>query len=275
VTSVADESLYRVSRSDGRVTSSGAYATGRGLARQDGARLWVVSPTDGVVRLADVGSLQYSPGDSIPLPVAQVPGFGPIYSAVTVGGGSVWVVEDGDHEVSRWRHRVLAPARLVHRYPLHYGDFALGAAFGDGAAWFGLGHWADAVLRIDAATGKARRIQVGTWPTKPAYGFDSVWVPMFRDDTVWRLDPGTGKPQAIVHVGHRPWAVAVGRNAVWVTDHCDGTVKQIDPASNAVVQTIHTGYHPQWLTAAQGSIWVGVTGKEDPGPMSCGSQSTA
>jgi streptogramin lyase len=170
---------------------------------------------------------------------------------------------------------VLAPPRLVRRYPLQYHDYANGATFGDGAAWFGLGSPDDAVLRVDAATGRAHRIAVGTWPTKPAFGFDSVWVPMFMDDTVWRLDPGTGTPQAIVHVGHRPWAVAVGKNAVWVTDHCGGTVKRIDPASNAVVQTIHTGYHPQWLTSAQGSIWVGVAGKEEPGPMSCGAQATA
>jgi DNA-binding beta-propeller fold protein YncE len=204
--------------------------------------------------------------------VAQVPGFGPVYPAMTVGGGSVWIAERGDHEVSRWRHRVLAPAQLVHRYPLQYENYPLGAAFGGGAAWFGLGSWADAVLRIDAATGKARRISVGTWPTKPAYGFGSVWVPMFLDDTVWRLDAGSGKPQAIVKVGHRPWSVAVGDGAVWVTDHCDGTVKRIDPASNRLVQTIHTGFHPQWLAAAGGDVWVGLTGKEYLGRMACGSR---
>lgn len=274
VTSLVDQSLYRVSRGDGRVTSSGAYSAGRSITREDDGHLWVVGPTDGVVRLADAGSLQYSASDSIRLPVAQVPGFGAVYPAVTVGGGSVWVAETGNHEVSRWRHRVLAPAELVHRYPLKYGDYMNGAAFGDGAAWFSLGHWSDAVLRIDAATGRAHRISVGRWPMKPAVGFGSVWVPMFLDDTLWRLDPGTGKPQAIVKVGHRPWSVAVGGGTVWVTDHCDGTVKRIDPASNRVVQTIRTGYHPQWLAAADGAVWVGLAGAEFKGLLSCGSMST-
>jgi hypothetical protein len=96
---------------------------------------------------------------------------------------------------------------------------------------------------------------------------------MFMDDTVWRLDPGTGKPLAIVKVGHRPWSVAVGDGAVRVADHCDGTVKRIDPASNRIVPTIHTGFHPQWLAAAGGDVWVGLTGTEFRGPMSCGSMS--
>jgi YVTN family beta-propeller protein len=215
--------------------------------------------------------------DGIRLPARAFPGYGYLYPALTVGGGSVWVAETPGHEVSRWRHRVAPPGRLlrwyprlVRRYPLAYDDYTLGAAFGDGAAPFGLGHPDDAVLRIDAASGIARRIPVGTWPTKPAFGFDSVWVPMSLDDTIWRLDPRTGRPQAIVKVGHRPWSAAVSRDAVWVTDHCDGTIKRIDPATNTVVRTIHTGYHPQWLTATGGFVWVGLTGKEYRSPMSCG-----
>jgi len=275
VTSLVERSLYRISRRDGGVTRSGLYATGRSLARQDDAHLWVPSPTQATVRLASAGSLLYSPGDDIPLPLPEVPGFGATFPAVTIGGGSVWIAEKGNHEVSRWRHRVLATARRVRTYPLQYEDYTLGAAFGDGAAWFGLGHPNDSVLRIDAATGRAVRIPVGTWPTKPAFGFGSIWVPMFLDDTVWRLDPETGKPQAIVKVGHRPWSVAVGRGAVWVTDHCDGTLDRIDPATNAVDQRIHTGYHPQWLAAAGDFVWVGIAGKEYRGPMSCGRLSTA
>jgi streptogramin lyase len=237
--------------------------------------VWVASPTQATVRLADAGSLQYSDTHNIPLPVPEVRGAGATFPAVTVGGGSVWVAERGDHEVSRWRQRLLAPARVVHRYSLQSDDYTLGAAFGDGAAWFGLGHPADAVLRIYAATGRAQRIPVGTWPTKPAVAFGSVWVPMFFDDTVWRLDPGTGRPLAIVKVGHRPWSVAVGREAVWVSDHCDGTVDRIDPTSNTVVRRIHVGFHPQWLAAAGGFVWVGIAGKQYPGPMSCGRFSTA
>jgi streptogramin lyase len=225
------------------------------------------------MRLVHAYSFKHYPLDDIPLS-SSFP-FGGDLPVVAVGGGSVWVAERGLPNVSRWRLRPAARPRLVRTYPLESIDWTLGVAFGAGYAWFGLGDPANAVLRIDAETGQALRIPVGGWPTQPAYGFDSVWVPMFWDNTVWRLDPVTGTPQAIVQVGRRPWSLAVTRRGVWVTDHCDGTVKRIDPAHNSVAGTLHLGQHPQWIAGAGSSLWVGVTGKEYTNPMACGAQSTA
>ena len=118
------------------------------------------------------------------------------------------------------------------------------------------------MLRIDAQSGLARRIPVGNLPQGPAVGFGSVWVVMFEDDKVWRLDPLTGKPQAIIPVGKGPWSVAAGSGSVWVTNECDGTVSRIDPDTNTVIEMIETGYEPPWLAAGGGSVWVGVTGNE-------------
>jgi DNA-binding SARP family transcriptional activator len=268
-----DGTLYRVDRATGAVTTSGRFSTGGSLAAENDAQLWVPSASQAVMRLVHAYSLKHYPLDDIPLS-SSFP-FGGDLPEVAVGSGSVWVAERGAPNVSRWRLRPAARPRLVRTYPLEPLDWTLGAAFGAGYAWFGLGDPANAVLRIDAETGRARRIPVGEWPTQPAYGFDSVWVPMFWDNTVWRLNPVTGTPEAIVQVGRRPWSIAVTRRGVWVTDHCDGTVKRIDPARNSVVETLHLGQHPQWIAGAGGSLWVGVTGKEYKSPMACGAQSTA
>ena len=269
VTSMLDGSLYRISRTTDAVTSWGRLSAGRSVARANDARLWVASAHDAVVRLVSADSFVSYPLETISLSARQVPGDVVRLPAVAVGGGSVWVADISNEQVSRWRPRPFATPLLVHRYELAPTDWTLGASFGGGAAWFGLGDPADAVLRIDARTGQATRFPVGRWPTKPTFGFGSVWVPMFRDDTVWRLDPWTGRPRAIVKVGHRPWSVAMGRDAVWVSDHCDGTVEEIDPATNRVVRTIHTGHHPQWLTAAGGFVWVGLTGNLGNNVMGC------
>ena len=123
------------------------------------------------------------------------------------------------------------------------------------------------MLRIDAGSGQATRIPVGNFPGGPAIGFGSVWVVMFADDTVWRLDPDTGRPQDIIPVGRGPWSVAVGPGSVWVTNECGGTVSRIDPDTNTVVETIETGFAPRWLSVGGGSVWVGVT--NDPGADEC------
>jgi DNA-binding SARP family transcriptional activator len=271
--SQTDGTLYRVDRTTGTVTSSGRFSTGDSLARQNNEQLWVPSASQSVVRLVRAGSFDHEPVEDIPLS-SSFP-LGGDLPVVTKGGGSVWVAERGSPNVSRWRIRPSNQPRRVRTYPLESIDWTLGAAFGAGYAWFGLGDPANAVLRIDAETGQALRIPVGEWPTQPAYGFDSVWVPMFWDNTVWRLDPVTGTPQAIVQVGRRPWSLVVTRRGVWVTDHCDGTVKRIDPARNSVAETLHLGQHPQWIAGVGGSLWVGVTGKEYRNPMACGAQSTA
>ena len=94
-------------------------------------------------------------------------------------------------------------------------------------------------------SGRATRIPVGNYPDgRPAIGFGSVWVAMFDDNKVWRIDPDTGRPQEIIPVGHGPWSAAVGSGSVWVTNQCDGTVSRIDPDTNTVVETIETGYNP-------------------------------
>lgn len=181
-------------------------------------------------------------------------------TSLAVGGGSLWIVTCAEPGVvERWR---LHPLRRERTYRLEADDICRGIAFGYGAAWSALG-WTNTLLRIDAPSGRATRIQVGHFPRGPAIGFGSVWAAMYDDKTVWRIDPVRGTPQQIIPVGKGPWSVAVGSGSVWVANECDRTVSRIDPDTNMVVETIETGYQPRWLAVGDGFVWVGVTDHYD------------
>ena len=100
-----------------------------------------------------------------------------------------------------------------------------------------------------------RAITVGLQPRAIAWGEGALWVANTGDDTVSRVDPGTGAAPPI-RVGDEPVAVAVGAGAVWVANAGDGTISRIDPGRSEVVETIETGNAPSgialWATTRSG-----------------------
>jgi len=258
--SEADGTLTRVDSRTGAVTNSGQYDASDGLAGEGEEWLWVASVGRQQVTRVDVALPEIDVTERVEgphLPLRADSGA----TALGVGGNSLWVDRSG--AVERWH---LHPLRLEQTYPLKPDDVGgRGIAFGYGAAWSTLGSESNTLLRIDAVSGRATRIPVGRYPDgRPAIGFGSVWVAMYDDNKVWRIDPDTGTPQAIIPVGHGPWSAAVGSGSVWVTNQCGGTVSRIDPDTNTVVKTIETGYNPRWLAAGSNSVWVGVTEIDDP-----------
>ena len=101
-------------------------------------------------------------------------------------------------------------------------------------------------------------VGVGDSPSAVAAGAGSVWVANTGDETVSRIDPGSGKPVgAPIAVGEDPGAVAVGAGAVWVANYGDGTVTRIDPrAGRAVGAPIAVGAGPTDLVVGRGLVWV-------------------
>jgi YVTN family beta-propeller protein len=254
--SEGDGTLTRVDTRTGAVVTSGKFDASDGLAAW-GERVWVasvgrrqVTPVDARLPLVDPAERIFSPHLLLPRHTTG--------TSLTVGGGSLWVaastVEGG--VVERWR---LDPLRRQRTYRLGVLDYPEDdVTFGYGAAWIALGAPADALLRIDARTGRARRIPVGRFPVGVAVGFGSVWVAQRDDNEVRRIDPVTGRTLRVIAVGHLPASVAVDRQSILVTNQCDGTVLRIDPATNRIVRTIELGYHPQWLAVGGRFAWVGV-----------------
>jgi len=256
--SEGDGTLTRVDTRTGAVVNSGKYDATGGLAAEGVKRVWVASIGRGQVIAVDtalplVDPAERSSSPRVPLPKRTTG------TALAVGGGALWIAaisgRAGGGVVERWR---LHPLGLQRTYQLSYLEFGNDVTFGHGAAWVALGAPANAVLRIDARSGRARRIPVGRFSVGVAVGFGSVWVAEREDDTVRRIDPVTGRTRKVIAVGHLPAAVAVDQGSVWVASQCSGTVSRIDPAANRVVRTIELGHHPFALAVGGGFAWVGV-----------------
>jgi len=254
--SEGDGTLTRVDTRTGAVVTSGKFDASDGLAAQGAKRVWVASVDRRRVTSVDAALPHVDPEDPFFAPRVPLPR-DTQGTSITVGGGALWIAAltaEGE-VVKRWR---LHPLGLQRTYRLRLYDYGNDATFGGGAAWIALGAPADALLRIDARSGRARRIPVGRFPVGVAVGFGSLWVAQRDDDTVRRIDPVTGRTRQVIAVGHIPADVAVGLGSVWVTSQCAGTVSRIDPASDRVVATIELGYHPFNLAVGGGFAWVGV-----------------
>jgi YVTN family beta-propeller protein len=256
--SEGDGTLTRVDTRTGAVVTSGKFDASDSLAAEGAKRVWVSSVGRRQVTLVDAALPLVDPAYPISTPWVPLPS-GTTSTSLTVGGGALWIASihgaQGGGVVERWR---LHPLGRQRTYQLRYLEYGNDVTFGYGAAWFALGAPADALLRIDARTGRARRIPVGSFPVGFAVGFGSVWVTERGDDTVRRIDPVTGRTRRVIAVGHIPAGVAVDQGSVWVTSQCAGTLSRIDPATNRVVGTIKLGYHPLGLAVGGRFAWVGV-----------------
>jgi YVTN family beta-propeller protein len=263
--SEGDGTLTRVDTHTDAVVSSGKFDASDGLAAAGAKRVWVASVRRRQVTLVDavlpIVDLPTQPAPRVPLPrdtASRVPlPRDTTTTSLTVGGGALWIAIEtgGGGVVERWR---LDPLGLQRTYRLGRYDYPEEVAFGYGAAWIALGAPADALLRIDARSGRTSRIPVGGFPVGVAVGFGSVWVVQREDDTVRRIDPVTGRTLRAIAVGHLPAGVAVGEESVLVTSRCAGTVSRVDPAANRVVGTIEVGYHPLGIAVDGDFAWVGV-----------------
>lgn len=250
VASEADKTLTQIDARTGEVATSGASGADGGLAAAGDRFVWATSVSRGRVSRVAADSMLLVDGVSLPRNLGV--------AFAVAGRGSLWVSHGpSPAAVVRYNLLTLEPQR---RYPLVFFQAPFQLAYGYGAAWVNLG-FANALLRVDGASGETSEISVGTMPSDPAVGFDSVWTAMIGDDTVWRVDPLSSNAASIVNVGDGPFGVATGAGAVWVANNCDATVSKIDPVTDEVVATIETGYFPRWLDVGHGHVWVGVGGE--------------
>jgi DNA-binding SARP family transcriptional activator/streptogramin lyase len=183
------------------------------------------------------------------------------------GAGWLWVTEQPANLGERGSvARIdLETAKAVGR-PIPVGPLPIDVKVGEGAAWVTNG--ADAsVSRINLGDLSVERIPVGAGPGPLAIAFGSVWVIAGRtNDTVWRLNPETRQPDAVIPVGKGPENVEPDADGVWVALRDAGTIVRIDPRTNAVTRRVHLGYKPLGMAVGAGALWVTV-GHGDLGPL--------
>jgi YVTN family beta-propeller protein len=229
--------------------------------------VWAVTFTSAVILI--------DPGVGVIQNEVPIPGTDGCFS-VTAMYGSIWVACHSGFgtPVSVWRidPKTLKPVRVVY----YNGPFQVTAQRGDPAGerlWQLRGTGTDtgtAISVYDLATAKLladfnlpfRAGGADARESGPDYpspdGNTSGWVSNPEDDTVWQLDPFTGKVVAQIPVGDAPAGLRLGDGAVWVANAGDGTVSRIDPASGDVVAVVEVGGSPQNIAVGEGGVWVTV-----------------
>jgi streptogramin lyase len=136
---------------------------------------------------------------------------------------SVWVAFPLDTLVKRIdprTNRVVASLRVAQPQ---------GVALGFGSVWVPSQRGGE-VLRVDPRTelrtvGGAGRIRVAGEPAYLAVGTDAIWVGT-TDQTLQRIDPGTGRVTATYRLGAALHGMAVDGGSLWTVNPVGDTVSR-------------------------------------------------
>jgi DNA-binding beta-propeller fold protein YncE len=206
--------------------------------------LWVADDAAKALVPIGLGSHRQD-GAAIPLPSQ-----GPVV-AVATGERGVWV---GIRSRPGLIVRVDPLGRTIQK-TVEVPDGVQDIAVGAGAVWV-VGRYANAVTRVDVASGQQERIFVGGNPAGIAVGGDAVWVANSRDRTVTRIDPGS-LGTSTIRVGDTPTGVAVGGGSVWVANRLDNTLTRIDTATRKRVGSpVEVDTNPYAVDVRGGHVWV-------------------
>jgi sugar lactone lactonase YvrE len=125
------------------------------------------------------------------------------------------------------------------------------------------------LVRLDGESGKRERVL--KLAPKPLFelrdaGFltvsaESIWltIPVLHeplaDQTLWRIDPGTGAVKARAPLLANPVSLANDGRYVWVANIDGGKITRVDMASNAA-KNIDASIGPAGVAIGAGSVWV-------------------
>lgn len=153
-------------------------------------------------------------------------------SHVAVGSGGVWVAGvEGTLNQQPFLDRIDPETNRRSPEPIvPEGDGSMNDLAAPGEAlWVSRGT-ADEVLLVEIDSSSQQSIGVGAQPGPIAAGDADVWVGNEDDDTVSRIDVGTGDVVDTIDVAGRPSALSVGDGAVWVAIESGTNLSRIELA---------------------------------------------
>lgn len=125
------------------------------------------------------------------------------------------------------------------------------------------------VLRIDKETGEVVRTMPVPGGTRLAFGFGSLWMTDLFQDTLVRIDPGTGQVEstlklelpfevALGDTAFRPVDISTGAGAAWVVT-ARGAVTRVDPANSTLAAVTRIPASLLAAISAQDSeVWIAM-----------------
>ena len=195
--------------------------------------------------------------------LASFTGTGTPPSNLAAGEGAVWVLGSDDRTVARVDPET---REVVKRFRMR--DVPIDIAAGGGAVWILGDHGVSRVNpRTAKITGTTRlpdvvengNLSTPTWNfPQIAVGAGAVWA-INPDQTVSRIDPGTGRRVATIKVN--AVTIAAGKEGVWFIGYAKPAVTRIDPRTNSVGRSIRLGAQNLSAVAVGGGhVWASAEG---------------
>jgi streptogramin lyase len=128
---------------------------------------------------------------------------------------------------------------------------AAGRVWISGSAYLGV----QPIVRVDPATNR----KADTVPTKAdgglAAGGGSVWHAGITTQTIYRLDPRSGRTLAEIPIGVVAKHMTAADGSLWVGSD-SGRVTRIDMATNKIAGTFQVNGRAPAVAVGLGSVWI-------------------
>jgi YVTN family beta-propeller protein len=206
--------------------------------------IWVGNETEQTISRIDANTGQ-------PLATIPLPNLYP--SVLAVGADSVWVNDSG--VLVRIDPATNQPVVISADWELSEGEGGLAVA--GGRVWLSGGAYSGVqpIVRVDPATNR----KADTVPTAAdgalAVGGGSVWQAGTVTQTIYRLDPKSGRTLAEIPIGVAAKHLTAADGSLWVGSD-SGRVTRIDLATNKVTGTFQVAGRAPAVAVGHGSVWI-------------------
>jgi serine/threonine protein kinase len=138
--------------------------------------------------------------------------------------------------------------------PIKVGKAPVDIAFGGGAVWTA-NRDDKSVSRIDPATGRVQRIEVGGAPGEVDFDNNALFVWNYST-AVTKVDPATNEVSDPIETGGNIFALAAGDGHIWVAhEDSDQVVRISQDTLQPVGDPIPVGDKPRGLAVGEGGVW--------------------
>jgi YVTN family beta-propeller protein len=204
--------------------------------------IWVANQTEQTISRIDAQTGQL---------LATIPTPSLMPNQLAVGAGSVWAI--AGYVLWRIDPATNKPVVLDADWELVDGGLTVagGRVWLSGRAYPGV----QPIVRVDPATNRKADTVPTTGEGALAFGGGSVWQAGVATQTIYRLDPQSGRTLAEIPIGVVAKHLTAADGSLWVGSD-SGRVTRIDMATNQVTGTFQVNGRAPAVAAGRGSVWI-------------------
>ena len=247
VTSVVARTVTRFDRRKHKVDVLGGVQAAGDITASPNGDVWVGGLRVGTVTLVNAARTDFRD----PRPSIAVPGGA---MSLDARDAALWVTTADDEDGRGSLIRIDSQTRR-RLGTTKVGVFPASVAVSRGTAW--VANYGDGtVSNVDRAGRVTRTIRVGEGPITVVADGRSVWVGLFWQNEVVRIDPARGVIVARIPVGRGIWGMALTDEAVWVANRDSSSLSRVDRRTNRVDKTVRLAAPPYGVAIADDRLWV-------------------